>query len=139
MNASLPPSSSTTFFRCPPATLAIAAPTSLEPVTQIAATRGSATTSGTVAGGISMVRKSPTGNPALTTASSMASAHAGTLDACLRTTAFPAANAGASNLMTCQKGKFQGMTASTIPSGSYWMYDSSKDVGTTVGCRNSPA
>ena len=47
----------------------------------------------------------------------MASAQTGTLEECFRSTAFPAIRAGAANRNTCQKGKFQGMTASTHPKG----------------------
>jgi len=64
------------------------------------------------------VRSRPSGNPASRTASSMASAHCGTFDACLRRAPFPAMNAGAAKRTTCQNGKFQGMTARTTPSGS---------------------
>ena len=50
--------------------------------------------------------------------SSIASAHCGTFDACLSRPTLPAISAGAAKRKTCQKGKFQGMTASTAPSGS---------------------
>ncbi len=49
----------------------------------------------------------------------MASAHCGTLDACLRTATLPAMSAGAANRNTCQNGKFHGITASTTPNGWY--------------------
>ena len=42
----------------------------------------------------------------------------GTFEECFRTPTLPAASAGAANRNTCQKGKFQGMTASTGPRGS---------------------
>ena len=51
-------------------------------------------------------------------ASSIASEHCGTLEACLSTAVLPAMSAGAAKRNTCQKGKFQGIIASTTPSGS---------------------
>ena len=47
----------------------------------------------------------------------MASAHWGTLGECFSRAALPAISAGAANRSTCQNGKFQGMMASTTPSG----------------------
>ena len=47
----------------------------------------------------------------------MASAHWGTLDACLSSPTLPAISAGAAKRKTCQKGKFQGMTARIGPIG----------------------
>src|SRR3569623_1904454 len=54
--------------------------------------------------------------PASRNTVSMASAHCGTLEACLSTPVLPAASAGAANRNTCHHGKFQGITASTVPS-----------------------
>ena len=48
----------------------------------------------------------------------MASAQRGTFVACLSTAPLPAISAGAAKRNTCQNGKFQGMIASTTPSGS---------------------
>ncbi len=48
----------------------------------------------------------------------MASAHWGTFEACFSRPTFPAISAGAAKRNTCQNGKFQGITASTGPSGS---------------------
>ena len=48
----------------------------------------------------------------------MARAACGTFEACLSSPTLPAASAGAAKRKTCQKGKFQGITASTGPSGS---------------------
>ena len=64
------------------------------------------------------LRKSPGGNPARLMMPSMATAQPQALEACLRTMPFPAISAGAAARNTCQKGKFQGMMASRIPSGS---------------------
>jgi hypothetical protein len=47
----------------------------------------------------------------------MASAEPGTLLACFSTQPLPAIKVGAAKRKTCQKGKFQGITASTTPSG----------------------
>src|SRR5688572_22867393 len=40
-----------------------------------------------------------------------------TFDACLSTPTLPAINAGAAKRITCQNGKFQGMTANMVPVG----------------------
>ncbi len=45
-------------------------------------------------------------------------ADCGTFEACLRSPTLPAISAGAAKRKTCQNGKFQGITASTQPSGS---------------------
>lgn len=57
------------------------------------------------------------GNPALVNRSSMYRAVCGTFDACLSRPVLPAMRAGAAKRMTCQSGKFHGITASTTPSG----------------------
>ena len=62
--------------------------------------------------------KTPSGKPASRKTSSMARAVPGTLPACLSRPTLPAISAGAAKRKTCQKGKFQGMIASTGPSGS---------------------
>ena len=48
----------------------------------------------------------------------MASPDPVVLLACLRTAVLPAIRAGAAKRITCQNGKFHGMIASTVPSGS---------------------
>ncbi len=63
------------------------------------------------------VANRPSGKPASRNTDSIASAHPGTLLACFRTPPLPAINAGAAKRNTCQNGKFQGITASTTPSG----------------------
>jgi hypothetical protein len=40
------------------------------------------------------------------------------IEACFRTTVFPAKIAGTANLNTCQKGKFQGITPRITPLGA---------------------
>ena len=66
---------------------------------------------------ISRVWKVPSGNPARANRSCMYSAVCGTFEACLSSPTLPAISAGAAKRMACQSGKFQGMTASTGPSG----------------------
>jgi len=75
-------------------------------------------TSSTRSEGISSDWKTSSGYPASRKTSSIAVAHPGTFEACLSSPTFPAVRYGAANRKTCQKGKFQGMTASTGPSGS---------------------
>ena len=102
-------------FAAPLATLA---PAGSLPVSVAALTRSSSTTRCTCSDVISSVWNSPASNPPSTNACSMASAHCGTFEACLSNPTFPAMSAGAAKRNTCQKGKFQGMTASTGPIGS---------------------
>ena len=59
----------------------------------------------------------PPESPLRGTSSSSASAQPGTFEACLSTAALPAIRPGAAKRITCQNGKFHGMTASTTPSG----------------------
>src|SRR5215510_3692689 len=65
----------------------------------------------------SAVRKRLLGKPASLKISSSANAHPGTLDACFKTPPLPAIRCGAANRMTCQNGKFHGMTARMTPRG----------------------
>ena len=101
-----------------PAWAAMARPADSLPVTVTAATRSSASTISTWPASISSVWKPPRGKPARRKSASMASAHWGTLEACLSRPTLPAIRAGARKRKTCQKGKFQGMTARMTPSGS---------------------
>ncbi len=118
MNGSLPPSSSTVFLSAFPARSATLLPASSLPVRVTATMRGSSIRPATADDSISAVEKSPRGNPASRNTSSIWSAQRGTFEACFRTPALPAMSAGAAKRNTCQNGKFQGMTASTTPSGS---------------------
>ena len=68
----------------------------------------------------------------------MARAHPKTFEACFKTPAFPAINAGAANRKTCQNGKFHGMIASTVPRGSNATKLREASVATTSG-RKKPA
>ena len=67
---------------------------------------------------MSSVWNAPSGKPPRRNVSSMSSAVCGTFDACFSSPTLPAISAGAANRITCQSGKFHGMTASTGPSGS---------------------
>ena len=118
MNGSEPPSSSTHFLRTDPAAVATDRPAASEPVRVTAAIRGSAMISATREPGTKRFTKQPSGNPARRKNPSRSSADSGTLEACLSSPTLPAISAGAAKRMTCQSGKFHGMTASTGPMGS---------------------
>ena len=109
MYGSEPPSSSTVFFRTAPACAATAFPAGVLPVSVTARTSGCSMTAFTCLLPMSSVRNTPSGKPAWTKISSMASAQPGTFDACFSTPALPAMSAGAANRKTCQNGKFHGM------------------------------
>ncbi len=85
------------------------------PVSVTAATRGSATSAATSFESMKRLVKTPSGRPARRNRSSMASAVWGTFEACLSRPTLPTMSAGAANRITCQSGKFHGMTASTTP------------------------
>ena len=114
---SLPPSSSTAFLISAPAARPTATPAPSLPVKVTAATRPSAISPATASGPTSRASKQPSGNSARRKISSIASAHCGTFEACFSRPTLPAISAGAAKRNTCQKGKFQGITASTTPSG----------------------
>ena len=137
MNASLPPSSSTLFLMLRPAAPAMSRPAPSLPVTVTAATRSSAMIAATRSDPTSSVWNTPAGAPARAKRSSSASAHWGTFDACLSRPTLPAASAGAANRITCQKGKFQGITASTAPRG--WKKTASRPFASTSGRRKASA
>ena len=117
MNGSLPPSSSTTFLISLPAMAATDCPAGSDPVSVAATTRSSRTIASIRAEPTSRVWKVPPGKPARLNSSCMNSAVCGTFEACLSSPTLPAIRAGAAKRMACQSGKFQGMTASTGPSG----------------------
>ena len=100
-----------------PARLATSCPAPSLPVRVAAATRGSSRTRATPSAPTRSVVKTPSGKPAFRKRSSRASAHCGTLEACLRRPTLPAMSAGAAKRITCQKGKFHGITARTGPIG----------------------
>ena len=114
---SLPPSSSTVFFKHSAAVLATFLPAGSLPVRVTAFTKGWRINSSTSPDLMCRLVNSPFGKPLLSKISSMAAAQPGTFEACLSRPPLPAINAGAANRNTCQKGKFQGMTAKIIPRG----------------------
>ncbi len=116
-NGSLPPSSSTDFLTISPATAATDEPAGPEPVRVTATTRSSRRTPSTFEDPMSRVWNAPPGKPARANRSWRNRAVWGTLEACFNRPTLPAIRAGAANRMTCHSGKFQGMTASTGPSG----------------------
>ena len=118
MNGSLPPSSSTVFFKCRPACCATWLPARSLPVSVTARTRASAMTLPTASFSRNTARNNPSGKPASRKTPSISSAQRDTLGACFKSPAFPATSAGAAKRNTCQNGKFHGMIASTGPMAS---------------------
>ena len=104
MKGSEPPSSSTCFFKACPAAAAMERPAGVEPVKVTAAMRRSAISAGTSAAPTSSVGHRPAGTPASAKTCSMASAHCGTLLACLSTRPLPPASTGAAARITCHSG-----------------------------------
>ena len=98
-----------------PAAAPTAAPARLLPVRVTAATRSSAMirslTAGTSGSATTRVVSRPCGNPARSMNCWMASALPVTFGECLSRTALPAARVGMAKRMTCQNGKFHGITA----------------------------
>jgi hypothetical protein len=64
------------------------------------------------------VLENPFRKPASKRTSSIAFPLPKQIEACFRTTVFPAKIAGTANLNTCQKGKFQGITPRITPLGA---------------------
>ena len=117
--ATAPPSSSTHFLSAAPAAAPTARPAASLPVRVTAATRSSAMRPATASEPTSRVVKQPSGKPARRNTSSSSRAVWGTLEACFKRPTLPAMRAGAANRTTCQRGKFQGITARTGPSGCH--------------------
>ncbi len=67
----------------------------------------------------------------------MACADDGTLEACLSSIVLPASSAGTAARNTCQKGKFHGMMARTVPSG--WKLTKLRRASVATGCGSSMA
>src|SRR6266850_5085501 len=120
---SLPPNSRTVFFNARPAAAATERPAGALPVSVTARTCGIAMIGPTAEAGTRSEVKRPSGSPASRKIDSMASEQPETLDACFSRQAFPAIKAGAAKRKTCQKGKFQGITARTTPRGWNATYD----------------
>ena len=94
-------------------------PTSPEPVNVITRTRSSSTrTSPSSEAGPTTTLSQPGGRPASVASSARRSAESGVCEAGLRTTAQPAASAGASLCATRLSGKLNGEIAPTTPTGS---------------------
>ena len=94
-------------------------PTSPEPVNVSALTRSSSTrTSPISADGPVRTLSQPGGRPASVSSSARRSAESGVADAGLRTTAQPAASAGAILWATRLSGKLNGLIAPTMPTGT---------------------
>ena len=115
-NGSDPPSSSTTGLSAAPASAATARPARSEPVSVTAATRSSAMTAATRASVMGRCSKVP--SPAPAKASARASPQPRTVGACFSRTVPPARTTGTAARTACQYGKFHGMMARTVPSGS---------------------
>ena len=94
MNGSLPPSSSTDFFRCLPARAPTELPARSLPVSVTPWMRGSAMTCSTSSMRRNVLVKTPSGAPASVNSCSMATAHCGVISACLRITVLPSTRFG---------------------------------------------
>src|SRR5690606_6673169 len=102
-----------------PANCATFFPAPVLPVKVTAFTKGWAITFSICSPEISNILQQSVGKPASLTISEIANAQPLTLDACFNKPQFPAIKAGATNLKTCQNGKFQGIMAKTTPIGSW--------------------
>ena len=118
IKASLPPSSSRDFLMFFPAMDAISAPAFSLPVKLTPLIIGFSNTDFTSAWPISRFWKTPFGNPASANSFSIIFPLPKQIEACFRTTVFPAKIAGTANLRTCQNGKFQGITPKITPKGA---------------------
>ncbi len=83
--------------------------------------------------------KTPSDSPASRKSVSIASAQPDTFEACFSMPAFPAINVGAAKRKTCQKGKFQGITARTRPSGLKVTNERDASVPTGSGAKKRAA
>ena len=118
MKASLPPSSKTDFLIFFPANAATVPPAFSLPVRLTPLTNGFSKISWISLCPILKFWKIFFGKPASEKAFSISSPLSKHIDACFRTTTFPARIVGITNLRTCQNGKFQGITPRIIPIGS---------------------
>ena len=96
---------------------ATARPAGVDPVRVTAFTSGASMIAATAFEGTRSERKRSLGKPAPCTISSMARAQPDTLEECFSRPALPAMSPGATKRKTCQRGKFQGITARTTPRG----------------------
>src|SRR4029453_14040998 len=105
-------------FSTEPAFAATERPAGVLPVSVTAATPGCSISPATPSQPTTSGGKGPGGGPPRRQTSSSASAQPVTFEACLSSAPLPATRAGAAKRITCQNGKFQGITARTTPSGS---------------------
>ena len=118
-HADLPPSSSETRVMFAAAACITRVPTSVEPVKEIFATRGSSTSAfATLAPGPGRTLRVPSGSPASVRRSASASAVNGVWLAGLTTAVFPQARAGAIFQLAITAGKFHGVISAQTPTGS---------------------
>ena len=110
MLAALPPSSRVTFFLDPATALAIARPTSVEPVNATLSTSSCETIACPVAPAPVRMFTTPGGRSACWQISANSSAVRGVVSAGLSTTVLPAARAGAIFQASIRNGKFHGIT-----------------------------
>ena len=118
--ADLPPSSRVTRFTCSAQPAMIFLPTAVEPVNATLRTSGCVTKrSPTTEPLPGMIVSTPSGRPASRASSPSRIAVSGVSSAGLRTTALPAASAGAKPQPAIGIGKFHGTMMPTTPSGSW--------------------
>ena len=117
MLAALPPSSRVTFFFDPATALAIARPTSVEPVKATLSTSAWETIAWPVAPAPVTMLTTPGGRSACWQISANSSAVSGVVSAGLSTTVLPHASAGAIFQASIRNGKFHGITWPATPSG----------------------
>ena len=118
--ALLPPSSRVTFFSWSAQPAMICLPTSVEPVKQTFRTSGWVTKRWPTTEPLPGITVStPGGRPASTASSAIRIAVSGVISAGFRTTALPAAIAGANPQPAIGIGKFHGTITPTTPSGSW--------------------
>ena len=108
--AALPPSSSVSFLREPATALAMARPTSVDPVNATLSTPACSTSARPVSPAPVRMLTTPGGRSACWQISANASAVSGVVSAGLSTTVFPQARAGAIFHASINSGKFQGIT-----------------------------
>ena len=141
MQADLPPSSSDTRAMFGAEAWRIEVPVPVSPVKEIFATRGSVTRAlPTSAPGPGSTETASSGTPASTSSSPSIRAVSGVYDAGLRTTALPAASAGATFHVAIISGKFQGTIRALTPTGSRSTTPSpGAEMGATSPCTLSAA
>ena len=117
-----PPSSKLRRLNVPASSLLISFPTSVEPVNEILSTPSCRTSRRPVSSSPGIMLTTPGGKPASIVSSARRFALKGVCGAVFRTTAHPAASAGANFQVAMASGKFQGAIAPTTPTGSRSTY-----------------